>query len=251
VRVEQAMQVNMPRRALVLTPMRRELRPVVAYARARRTRTAGLTAYTARVGGVEVLIARLGVGKESSRTVADRLLATFEVDHVLISGIAGGIMPGLSIGTLVVPETVMDLDTGKRYESAQIAGVERRGIAATTDRLITNKEEIERLRALGVVAVDMESSSVAAACEVAGLPWTAFRAISDHPEHQLADRTLLSLLRDDGSTDVVSAAKFMVRHPRRVPGVMRLARDSSTAASQAARRTLEAIRMIGEIGEVA
>ena len=245
------MPVSMSRRALVLTPMRRELRPVVVYAGARRTRTAGLTTYAARVGEVEVLIARLGVGKDSSRSVIDRLLATFEVDHVLISGIAGGILPELSVGTLVVPETVMDLDTGRRYESAQIAGVERRGIAATTDRLITNKEQIEHLSALGVMAVDMESSSVAAACEVAGVPWTAFRAISDHPERQLADRALISLLRDDGSTDVVSAAKFMVLHPHRVPGTVRLARDSSMAASEAARRTIEAIGRIGEIGEVA
>ena len=44
------------RRALLLAPMSSELRPVVKYAHAHRTRWASLTVYTGRAGDVEVVV---------------------------------------------------------------------------------------------------------------------------------------------------------------------------------------------------
>jgi adenosylhomocysteine nucleosidase len=229
------------RRALVLAPMSSELRPIVKYARAGHTTAGGFAAYAGRAGEVDVVVAQLGVGPASSRSVTERALAHYKIDHVLVSGIAGGLHPDMTIGTVVIPEVVMDVSSGKRYNSAPMEGVERNGLVATTDHLIMDKERLDELRRLGVVAMEMESSGVASACEAAGVPWTTFRVISDRPEDGLTDDAVMSLLRPDGTSDVAAALRFMTRHPRRIPGMVRLARDSSMAASKAARTALHAL----------
>ncbi len=228
------------RRVLVLAPMASELRPLIRYARARRSEGDGLTVHRGRVGDVDVLAVRCGVGPGSSRRTTERALASLSVDHVVVTGIAGGL--SLPVGAAVVPDAVLDVASGRRYVSAPMAGVERQGLIATVDRLVTDADPLADLRAQGVVAVEMECSGVAAACEAVAVPWTAFRVISDRPDDGLTDDAVMSLLRPDGTSDVGAALRLVLRHPNRVPDLVRLARDSSAAASQAARRVVGALR---------
>jgi len=226
------------RRALVLAPMTSELRPVVKYAKARRSQVGDLTVFTSRVGEVEVVATKLGVGPASARSVTEMALSHFPVDHVLVCGIAGGLDPNLTKGTVVIPGVVMDLGSGHRYHAAPMDGVQPKGIVATADHLVTDEAQLADLQARGVVAMEMESSGVAAACERAEVPWTTFRVIADRPDEGLTDDVIMSLLRPDGTSDVAAALHLMFRHPGRIPGMMRLARDSSMAASKAARVAL-------------
>jgi nucleoside phosphorylase len=229
------------RRALVLAPMSSELRPIVKLIRARRTKVGGLTAYAGHVGQVDVVVVQIGVGPASARRVTGRALECFPIDHVLVSGIAGGLHPDLTIGTVLVPEAVLDLGSGQRYESSPMEGIERQGLIASADHLIMDEDVLTGLQEQGVVAMEMESSGVAAACQDAGVPWTTFRVISDRPDDGLTDDAIMSLLRPDGTSDVGAALRLMLRHPGRVPGMVRLGRDSSMAASKAARNALGAL----------
>lgn len=226
------------RRALVVAPMTSELRPVVKYAKATRSKLRDLMVFTGRAGEVDIVVALLGVGPTTSQRVTERALSHFPVDHVLVSGIAGGLDPDLTIGTVVVPEVVMDVGSGRRYYSAPMEGVERKGLIATADHLIMDETQLADLQAQGVVAMEMESSGVAAACESAGVPWTTFRVIADRPDEGLTDDVIMSLLRSDGTSDVAAAVRLMMLHPSRMPTMVRLARDSSRAASKAARVAL-------------
>ncbi len=230
------------RRALVLAPMSSELRPVVKYAKAHRSNSGDLRVYIGRAGDTEVVVAQLGVGPASSQRMTESALARFSVDHVVVSGIAGGLHPTLTIGTVIIPESVLDVGSGRRYESAPMEGVERKGLIATADHLIMDATRLAELEALGVVAMEMESAGVAAACEAAGVPWTTFRVISDRPDDGLTDDTIMSLLRPDGTPDVLAAIRLMVSHPSRIAGMARLARDSTRAASKAARAALGALQ---------
>jgi nucleoside phosphorylase len=224
--------------------MRSELRPVVKLARARRDQVDGRTVHTGLVGAVEVTIVQIGVGPASARRLTEWALGHFEVDHVLVCGIAGGLTPDLQVGAVVVPEIVMALPGGQRYESAPLPGVERRGLIATADHLILDPGRLGELEALGVVALEMESSGVAAACAAAGVPWTTFRVISDRPDEHLIDETMMSLLRPDGTADVAQALRLMIAHPGRIPPLVRLGRDSSMAARKAARTALTALESV-------
>jgi nucleoside phosphorylase len=221
--------------------MSSELRPVVKLARPRRDQVDGRTVYAGPVGALEVKIVQIGVGSASARRVTEWALGCFEVDHVVVCGIAGGLSGDLPVGAVVVPESVLDLPSGQRYMSAPIGGVERTGLVATADQLILDPVRLAELQALGVMAMEMESSGVAAACEAARVPWTTFRVISDRPDEHLISSDMMSLLRPDGTADVGQALRLMATHPKRIPAMVRLGRDSSMAAAKAARIALTAL----------
>jgi adenosylhomocysteine nucleosidase len=236
-----ALSMDSLRRVLILAPMTSELRPLRRYTKARRTKLGDLTVFRAESPQLEVTLARAGVGPVSAQSVTQRALSHLEFDHVVVSGIAGGLDPHLPVGTVVVPEAVLDLRTGRRYRSSPIEGVQLSGLVATADQLITDEAKLAEILATGVAAMEMESSGVAAACEAAGVPWTTFRVVSDRPDEGLTDDAVMSLLRPDGSPDVIAALGLVAKHPSRIPSMMRLARDSTVAASKAARTALTAL----------
>ncbi len=194
-----------------------------------------------RAGDVDLVISQLGVGPAVARMTTERALAVHHVDHVLVSGIAGGLDPDLPVGSVVVPEVVMDLASGQCFQAAPLSGVKLAGMIGVADHLITDERRLADLFAHGVVALEMESSGVATACEKAGVPWTTFRVIGDRPDEGLIDEELMSFIRSDGTTDTWAGICFLMTHPGRIGELLRLARDGSKAASKAARTTLGAL----------
>jgi nucleoside phosphorylase len=233
--------VTGPRRVLVVAPMTSELKPVVRLARAAPVDRDGIRAYRGQVGDVEVTVTQVGVGPAAARDATRRALAAFPVDHVIVCGIAGGLAPDLPVGSVMVPATVVDLASGARFRPASLEGLASGGTVAAADHLITDPRRLAELTEQGVAALEMESSGVAAACEDAQVPWTTVRVIGDRPDEGLTDDAVMSFLRPDGSADGLEAVRFMVTHPGRIPGMVRLGRDSSMAAAKAARVTLGAL----------
>ena len=213
--------------------MASELRPLVQQTKAKKREGV----YTAG----NITLAQIGVGPAVARRRTEQLLTEESFDHVLVSGIAGGLDPTLSVGSVVIPEAVRDLASGQTYESSDLAGVTRKGLIGVSDHLITDEHDLARLLEQGVVAVEMESSGVAAACEARGVPWTTFRVIGDRPDEGLTDQAVMTFLRTDGSVDVAAAARYIATHPRKIKGLYKLGRDSARAATAAARAALAAI----------
>jgi adenosylhomocysteine nucleosidase len=91
------------------------------------------------------------------------------------------------------------------------------------------------------VALDMESSAVGEVCTRLGYSWTVFRSISDRAGDGGIDASVLTLLNEDGSTNVWAALRLVVGHPARIPTLMRLAKDSSVAAGAAASAAIAAL----------
>jgi nucleoside phosphorylase len=224
-----------------MAPMTSELRPVAKYADARRRQVDGLTVHSGMAGPTEVHVVRAGVGPDFAGRVAQRAIGALQPDHVIVCGIAGGLHPDLSVGTVVVPRTVIDLRSGRRFETHPLGRLRQEGVLATADHLITDREVLEELTATGVWGLEMESSGVASVCEASSLPWTTVRAIGDRPDEGLTDESVMSLLRPDGTSDVLGAVLMLLRHPGRFRGMAHLARDSTRAASKAARVALRAV----------
>lgn len=237
------MRVDASPPVLVLAPMRSELRPVVRALGLRRTgrqdRYAGELP-----DGAPVVAALIGVGPAMAGKATQALLDELAPRHVVVSGVAGGIDPSLPVGTMVVPEVVLDLATGEERRPSGLGGVELAGAIATTAEFITAAHDLEELRARGALAVDMESSAVGAACEQRGTGWTVFRCISDRPHDGMVDDAVFGLLRPDGSADPLAALRLVVAQPRRAPDLVRLARDTGRAATRAARIAARACELI-------
>ncbi len=225
---------------LVLAPMRSELRPVVKALRARPELLAGIPVHVGQAGGRRVTAALIGVGPPAARAATERLLDAGAFTHVVVSGIAGGIAPYLEVGALMVPQAVEDLATGERFEPAPVGDEEPVGVIGTTAELIVEDDRLRALVERGIMGLDMETAAVAGVCQARGVPWSAFRVVSDRPQDGLLEHGVFELLETDGSINLGRTARYLSRDPRRVKPLMRLARDSAGAARAAARAAVAA-----------
>jgi nucleoside phosphorylase len=223
-----------------MAPMRSELRPVVRAMGGRPEQLGELQAFVGTAGDNSVTATMIGVGPDAARRCADHLLDAASFDHVVVTGIAGGIGPGVAVGDLVTPEAVEDLRSGTRYTPRTLGRHRPAGTVGTTHELIVDDERIAELVRRGVVALDMETSAVAAVCEKRAVPWSVFRVVSDRPEDGLLDHGVFELLEADGTVHPGRTIKYVVTRPSRVRHLARLARDAGGAARKAALATLSA-----------
>jgi adenosylhomocysteine nucleosidase len=219
-------------RVALLAPMPSELAPLVKAGRLERHEHDGLRMHRGRVGRTEVLATKIGMGTQLSAAATAQLLDATEVDLVVVVGIAGGIAPAVDVGDLVVPEAVVDAASGAEYEPAALPGHSPQGRLETSDEFHVDDATIATLRGRGVIAVDMETSAVAAVCTERGVAWSVVRAISDMAG--VTPDAVVGLAKPDGSPNVGAGVRYMLKNPRQVPQLMRLARDSTRAAKLAA-----------------
>jgi len=225
---------------MILAPMASELRPVVRATSGLRSSAGGEVVYRGRRGAAVVTAAMIGVGPRAAAEATRRLLDVVRSERVIVSGIAGGIDPAIEVGTIVVPEIVLDLATGREFRPAPLTGVSSWGTIATSAELILDDERVAALVERGVRAIDMETAGVAEVCEERGVPWSVVRVVSDRPQDCLVDSAVFDMLKPDGTTDAWAALRYVVTHPWRLSRLMRLARDSTAAAKLAARTALDA-----------
>jgi adenosylhomocysteine nucleosidase len=217
-----------------LTPLKRRLG-------LRRSRAGPLDMFEGSLAGRPVVAIVTGMGTAAAAEHLTRLLDALEIALVVVVGIAGSVEPDVAIGTLVLPELVVDDTTGTRYRPERLGSGDHRGTMWTSDALITDRSAVEALVADGVVALDMETGAIAGVCEGRGIPWSVFRCISDRVADGTVDDELLALSRPDGSPDLMAVIAYVVRHPARIPRLARTAREAKLATEHAARSAIEAV----------
>jgi len=222
-----------------------ELRAVVKPLGSRSSIIDGVKVFTGRQGVVEVMTAQIGVGPVAAARSTERLLDRLTVDHVVVSGIAGGIEPTATIGSVIVPEIMLDVASGQEYRPSPLGTLERAGTVGTVDELIMDPLRLAGLVERGVTALEMESTAVGSVCEARGVPWTVIRVISDRPDDGLTEDAVMDVLRPDGSTDIGAALRLLVAKPSRIPRFIRLGRDASMAARRAGATALNALEVTG------
>jgi len=227
-------------RVAVLAPMRQELRPLVRPLALRRTGGGADALFAGAAGGVEVVAAITGIGMRAAAHTTERVLDSGRVDHLVVVGIAGGIGAS-AIGDLVVPEVVRDLATGVEHRPRALAATPPRGTLVSSDRLVVDLEEVAGLARSGVIAIDMETSAVAAVCEGRRCPWSVFRAISDRAGDAAIDLDVLGLAGKDGAPDFKALARLLWARPSRIRELARLGRGMRLATKVAAAAAVGAL----------
>ena len=224
--------------------MRHELRPLVRPLSLRKSGPGADALYSGAVGRVEIVAAITQMGILAAARAAERVLDSGAIDHLVVVGIAGGIGASVGIGDLVVPELVIDLSTGSEHRPARLGDAAPRGTLATSDGLIVDLDAFARLEKRGVIAIDMETSAIAAVCERRGCPWSVFRAISDRAGDPDIDSAVFALAKPDGGPNLPAIARFALTHPRRLVQLARLARDMRIATHAAASAAVRALAQI-------
>jgi len=217
-----------------------ELRPLVRKLSLHKTHVGGSPLHAGKLGGRDVAAIVTGMGTRLAREAVGRLLDAVSVERVIVVGITGAVENETPLGTLVVPEVVVDSATGKEFRPARIGGHTAHGTMWTTDALLTGADHIASLRDRGVVSLDMETAAVADVCEGREIPWSVIRAISDRATDGSVDEEVFHLSRQDGTPNGGAIARFFLKHPGRIPGMVRMARAAKFATEAAADAAISA-----------
>lgn len=165
----------------------------------------------------EVLVVKTGIGKVNAAISLTQILERCkDVERVVSLGCAGAATPTLHAGDIVVGNSYCYYDVwcGEPNVNGQVQGmpavlhtastnirnkeeVAAIGMIASGDWFVQSKEKVEDIRdylpqLYDIVAIDMESAALAHVCCTYGVPFDAFRVISDNPllpqqEKQYAD----------------------------------------------------------------
>ena len=80
----------------------------------------------------------------------------------------------------------------------------------------------------------METAAIAEACEQRKIPWSVFRSISDRATDGSVDDEVFHLSHQDGTPNGRAIVRFFVKHPGRIPGMVRMGRAAKLATETAA-----------------
>jgi hopanoid-associated phosphorylase len=190
------------------------------------------------LAGLAVRIACSGARPWLAREGAERLIA--EGATALMSfGIAGGLVPGLEPGALLLPPAVIAPESDdvfpvdKAWHARVMAAAAACGLPLVTtapvvglDRAVTTVAEKAALaRTTGASAVDMESHVVAAVAREHGVPLLVLRAIAD-PARRTIPAPALVGLGPEGEARPLAVALRLLAAPWTLLALMRLAADS-------------------------
>ncbi len=203
-------------------------------------RKAGL-GYAGRIGDRLVIAVITGIGTALARAATVRLLDAVDVKWVIVVGIAGAIGNEIPIGTLVLPQLVVNGADGSVHRPTPLGVGTAYGKLWTTDELLLDRAQHAELRVDGVLALDMETAAVAKVCDERGIPWSVVRAISDRASDGTVDAEIFGLTHPDGTRNLPAVARYLVRHPGALPRLVRLTKGANLAIERAAETAIKAV----------
>jgi nucleoside phosphorylase len=161
---------------------------------------------------------------------------------VISAGFAGGLQPGLDVGDLVLgqnysdPGLVAKLKLGPLWKTGNII----------TEPAIIEKGEGKRLlgEKTGCLVGDMETAHLAAVCAAHGVPMLSVRCISDALDDDMPVPAAILLSPQTGRPDPLALFRYLISHPKSVPGFNRLMKNAKTAQTCLAAGLLEILPQV-------
>jgi adenosylhomocysteine nucleosidase len=181
---------------------------------------------------VDFVVTGMGVG--NAGRVA-RIVMAEPYAICIASGFAGALRPEHAIGSILVADAVQQIGKTKTVQSSRRLALAARTDGAfqskmflTSDTVIHTADERAKVAPFGD-AVDMESFAILSVAQEHKIPVVAIRVISDTSKRDLP--VFLDTLVDDmGRVKVRGVVRSVLRHPIHLPALIRLGRDSKTAA---------------------
>lgn len=229
---------------VIVTAMPEESGAVMRRAKVLETsRLSGRKRYHIRIAGHDIVLVEAGMGTLNAGWAATSLAAE-SPDLLISAGFGGAVLAGLSVGDVVVAEQILQW-SGSEFEEISVGFYGRNAIAEslslergafiTCDVILSKHDLAQRLPAVAVnPVVEMESAAVARVAAMHGIPFLSMRAISDPWDEELGFS--IDEFCDDAMR--IRPAKVLatiLRRPRIIPQLVRLARNSRVAAAGLAR----------------
>lgn len=210
-----------------------------------------------RLEGKPLVVGYTGIGTEATRAGLSMVTQLVSVCAVLGTGYAGGLIPELEGGSLVLAREIVFENKGPsgQHWTADASVIQscraalngektwKEGRMVTVTQALTDPEQKQRVaRESSAIAVDMESAAVAKLCQERGIPFGVLRAVLDPVTAHVPDpENFLDRSQRVAKRKVFS---FVAKNPQAVWDLPRLANQ----ASRARRRLTEVLpKVVGSI----
>jgi adenosylhomocysteine nucleosidase len=194
----------------------------------------GLSFFRAQIGRASVDFVVTGMGVENAFRVAHAALAE-PYQFCITSGFAGSLREMHSVGQIVVADGVQFLGKAKTLQcgrnlvyAARVDGARQVKLFLTSDHVVRTREEKRQLAAFAD-AVEMESFAVLSAAADRKRSAVAIRVISDDLRNDMP-AIIETAVDQQGRVRIGGVVRHIARHPLQLPALIRLGRDSKTAA---------------------
>lgn len=191
------------------------------------------------------IVACAGMGSERVTRALALAESRGRLDSIISVGYAGALRADMEPGKAYWPATVIDGQTGERFECNHGEGTLAgegvpvgNGTLVTMDHAVGRGEKLELAARWNADLVDMETAAVARLAKVRSLPFRALRAISDRVDDNVPD--LAAFTDERGGLRESSFAMYVALHPWLIPTAIKLGRQSAQA-SQAIAQALQQI----------
>ena len=179
-------------------------------------------------------------GGDAARLEAELTARAELLPELMLScGIAGGLMPSLKPGDVVIDGDEAVLALLQRALPQAIVGR-----ISGSDAIIATAMAKRALSARdSAIAADMETHIVQRVARAKGLPFGAIRVISDGAGDDLPPAALVGM-RPDGGMALGAVLGSLARHPAQLPALLRTGRQAG-CAFKALDETFEAVMRAG------
>ena len=174
---------------------------------------AGITVYQGTFKGVALVLAQCGVGKVNAAICTQMIADLYAPDALVFSGVAGGLLPNMKVGDLVVASHLIQYDvdvTAFGHRHGELPGQTRAieadpalvqacaaafdaafdgirgapnlmlGTVVSGDTFVSNPETLRWLqREFSALATEMEGAAVGYTCKQNAVPFVIVRGLSD------------------------------------------------------------------------
>ena len=217
---------------LIIAALEREIAPLVRAWNRETLNTETNTIPAFRSAGAFAVCA--GIGPAAAAAAARAGIAQERPEGVISTGFAGALEPGLEVGNLVRPDTILDARNGRSYETGQ-----GKGTLLSADHVLGSDEKLKFAAHHHAQAVDMEAAAVAGIAKQHGVAFMAVKAISDEIGFPVPD--FARFTSSDGKLEVGKLLSYASIRPAMWPVLFRLRRNTRQASLELCRELLHLI----------
>ncbi len=183
----------------------------------------------------DVVLVCGGVGAEAARRAAEAVIAIYAPEVVYSVGFAGALDPGLRVGDVVQPQSVVNAGDGSRVRLDR-----GNGVLVSFGAVAGPAQKAKLRESFAAQAVDMEAAAVARAAEARGVEFAVLKVVSDEFDFSLP--AMERFVDSDGRFLEGRFALYAAVRPWLWLQVARMTRNSSRAS----RALCDALRKINQ-----
>lgn len=164
-------------RMVVISALHSELAPLVS-GWSRESLVAGGKSISCFASS-DVVAAIGGIGAQSSEQATRVLVERYRPELLVSTGLAGALIRDLKVGTVIVPEFVIDAATGAQYRCETLDQGQAKAVLVTDVDVVGEHAKAGLAQRFHASIVDMEAAGVARVAREKGIAFGCIKAVSD------------------------------------------------------------------------